>query len=424
MKNIYLFLNSYDSDSLDKMKNNFKGVEYIHEYLDVIYSAEKTYYSNKNTFGKFHPFCTIKLIKNINICFYIYYIPKIFNMDEFAIIENDNNRQFINKMKCKFKNYYSKCLSILNKKSLLSSELNNNKNDSGLIELELDYKILLKIKKNLLVLNSTEIEQVIYSEFLEGEINQEFNMFNHNKGILIQNKSIRNEELFNAMNSFIKIKFNNVYERFMIDNKNNFHICSKILNIIKEIKILTEYSQNNCFYNRNELLKLFKDKFFLNYYTENKEIFICFERLLSNKISLSKDLFKRQSLQMDKIWEIYVNEILKKENKVLTIQSESIFQLINFNNGNIEKKLKPDIITDLIVGDAKYKIVTNKYLNSEYYQIDYNKLLRDCIYHKKKNGVLFFPKKEGVSNMIEIFNSNGLEEYNIEIKEIEFIYDE
>lgn len=422
MKNIHLFIHSNSIDELSLVKRQLLSEIALFPYLEAIYNTERDFFNNKNTFGKFQPFTTIKLIKELNTCVHIYYIPKIFNMHTCAIIETNETKTDINNIKNKFKNFYNKCNSLYNHKNYLICGLTNNSENLNLTELDFDLQILLNVKNLLKNLNKKDIEEIIYSEFLEGAIDYELNNFNHNKNILIQKKHVRNDDLFNTINSFIKIKCDQLYMGFLKEHKNNFSICSKIFYLIQEIKKITGYNNNQYFYSKSELLKLLKNKKFLHFYTDNKKLFLNLEKLILNDIGLDKDLFKRQTLQMDKVWERYVEEYFKEQKILFVIQNEQKFQKIVINNEVIFKKLRPDLLSDFI-GDAKYKIIHSDYLKSDYYSEDYNKILRDCIYHKKTNGILIFPKKEGVSNIITTENLDGLSGYNIEIKEIEFIYE-
>lgn len=421
MKNIYLFINSNSTEGLKLIKHRLKDEVEILPHLDYIYNSEKIFFDNKNTFGKFYPFNTVKLIKETNTCIHIYYIPKMFNMNEFAMVENETNKNEINKLKNKFKKFYKKCCNLYDKKNYLFSK-NSDSGDLSLIEFEFDYQNLLRIKKLLSKLNKKEVEEIIYSEFLEGIIDYELNNFNHNRNIIIQKKYVKNEELFNAINSFIKIKFDKLYMSFLIEYKNNLPICSKIFYLIKEIKKISDYNNTEYFYSKSELVKLLKNKRFLDFYIENKKLFQNLELLIKNNAGLCKDSFKRQALQMDKIWEAYVEDYYKKENMLFKTQHEDIFHKININGEYILKKLRPDLLGDF-VGDAKYKIANSEYFKSDFYSIDFNKILRDCLYNNKKHGILIFPKKEGVENKIEQENLNGLSEYKIEIKEIDFEYE-
>lgn len=421
MKNIYLFIHANSTEGINIIKKNLVNEKEILPYLEDIYNSEKDFFDNKNTFGKFHPFTTVKFISELNTCIYIYYIPKMFDLNTCALVENEETKIKILKLKEKFKKFYIKCNTLYNQHNFLTSNISNSNETLNFIELDFDYQILLKIKKNLLNLNSKEIETIIYSEFLEGVIEEQLNKFNHNKNIFIQKNYVKNEKLFNSINSFLKLKFNHLYLSFLNNHKNVFPICLKIYNLIKEIKKISEYDNNQYFYSKNELFKLLKNKRFLDFYIENKKLFLNLEQLLLNNIGLDKDFFKRQTLQMDKIWEIYVEKHLQSLGLFFEKQHENIFQKISIGNTIVYKKLRPDYLGDF-VGDAKYKNVTFEYLNSDYYSSDFNKLIRDCVVYRKKHGVFFFPKKENTNHNYIVNNDHGLEDFTIEIKEIEFIY--
>lgn len=375
-------------------------------------------FSNKNSHKI--PSIVVKNIiyENIKYHLIVKFLPIFFQESYLFFDENNEDRKLINK---KFNKYYETSENYYSLKSEHNIRL--LKNDNYEIEYEdihIDFIILSKIQKLIKNMSLSEKEKIMWSEHEIGIVVEELLDFVSIEGVYPQKVKYTDKTLLKIINSFLKLKFNYTYIKFLKENI-NIPIFKKLLLKLNSIKDKTKYNKNKNWLTKKRLRLYLKEKEIKHIEKNNKKLFYNLNELLKNHINIDEKEIKIQFLQMDKVWEKRVLKYTKEtsifELETFIEQIEKTFRTETFNSVKIGSNSKPDLESTNYLIDSKFKILNENYLknNSE----DFNKLLRDLIVFNKKEGFIILVKKEGTNNKYELKEENigGLK---IKILEIDF----
>jgi len=358
----------------------------------------------------------------------IYYIPKFWDLKSLCIkgkvISEKNETILIEKI-----NLFIKKIKNINKSAnKKNNSFSQGKNSTIFSEFEYDYFILNKIKSQINKMTHIKEKDIIYSDILVGEINNELNQFNNDASIFAQNIYIDNKRTIMLINSYLYHKFNKRYISFLHEGKSSQNTVFKdILKSLKYIKSKTAYQNQHSFLAKDLLKRTLSQANYQKIFEKNHKLFNYLNTLLANKANISKNKHYRKVFMMDKVWEAYVETNLSLYGTLQDTQKDNKF-IVGKINQNDCRYSRPDAVFEFAVVDAKYKFLQLKNgIISNIDMNDLNKLIRDLIFHSKANGVLVFPMNIDITivdnplykrHQYELLG--GLKIYSIEIIELYF----
>lgn len=372
---------SSDSYSLRKIKKE----------LDIIIKNDISY--GKDIKEKGYVLYSVKHITKNGIFYelYLYYIPKFWDLRSIKITNNIIKKESEDLLIEKINEFIIKIKELKKSNNIRANSFKNGKKDIIFFEIEYDYFILKKIEKILQKKINNKEKEIIYSDFVVGELNKEINKLNNDKNIHAQNIYLNNKKLYYLINSYLYSKFDKKYLKFLKEGVKSVNpIFKDMIKTLKRVKERTEYIKEKNFIKKDSLKRILNQSNYERIYNRNKSLFNNLNLLLKNKSNISKSKHYRKVFFMDKVWEIYVEENFNYYGEVSEKQKEGKF--LEGSNPSDSRYSRPDLVTTKAVIDAKYKALNFKNgLIKNIDMNDINKLLRDVIFHRKSKGVLVFP---------------------------------